>query len=195
MNSILTPTLPNNHNENDVVIQNGGNPKNRTGGFQRYTTLVESIRTSYKLQKKKREFVIDKVIIPLLDEGRHFYIGDRNCRDMILLNLDKHDRNSSDMIQIAKKTQTKVRDANRDANSSSSDEDIMPELIDSPVDSPNSQGRTVATFLNDHDEELMPEIVDSFADSFNLQERNFATFSNDYEKLVNESIHSIDFYW
>ena len=53
MNSILTPTLPNNHNENDVVIQNGGNPKNRTGGFQRYTTLVESIRTSYKLQKKR----------------------------------------------------------------------------------------------------------------------------------------------
>mmetsp|Transcript_16937 Transcript_16937/g.21438 ORF Transcript_16937/g.21438 Transcript_16937/m.21438 type:complete len:307 (+) Transcript_16937:70-990(+) len=92
---LLETDLISNHFFNhDVVIpkHGGGREISHTIGFRRYTKLVNESIEEYKRQRSsnKRQFVIDKIITPLLNEGRRFYRYNRqkHCYDLVDLSDD-----------------------------------------------------------------------------------------------------------
>lgn len=73
----------------DVVIpkNGGGREISHTNGFCRYTNLVNDNTEAYRNLRtsEKRQFVIDKIITPLLNENRNFYRYDRKkcCYELV----------------------------------------------------------------------------------------------------------------
>jgi|EP01083_Nonionella_stella_P232705 hypothetical protein len=84
----------NEFNRVDVVIpkNGGGKERNHTEGFLRYTQLVNEVCDEYEMipPRKKRQFVIDNVIVPLLNEKRNFYRYD--LKKKTHLRVDVNDR-------------------------------------------------------------------------------------------------------
>lgn len=75
----------------DVVIPKNGGGKEGcyTDGFKRYTRLVYAFSNKYHTlpSRKKREFVIDMILMPLLDEKRKFYRYDKKMKGYVMTDL------------------------------------------------------------------------------------------------------------
>jgi hypothetical protein len=106
----------------DVVIPKNGGCKeiSYTEGFRRYTQLVNKVCDEYTQlsPKLKRQFVIDNIITPLLNEQRDFYRYDRKKKVYVMVDL-------SDETKLNYFASNVVMQKIRDVTKSSTSDEII----------------------------------------------------------------------
>jgi hypothetical protein len=195
-------------NEDVVIPKNGGGKEHSyTEGFHIYTQLVNEVCDEYTQlsPKLKRQFVIDNIITPLLNEQRNFYRYDRKKKGYVMVDLSD-DKKLIDFTTnvVMQKVRDIMKPSSKEFTCKRKQKECGPTVKSEPkkqratsYDNDNSSTVTTTTVYEEQEDIdnltinlAFDEDDHSLATTFSVNEIDFIDFTDLY--LFKNGVHDIE---